>query len=66
MSLSASLRRTGRRFERLLLGMAMSAAAFVIERRLLKAIRESGGKDPAPAPSARGVAVGGTPSADEG
>jgi hypothetical protein len=33
-------KRAGRAFERLVLGSAMAALAFVVERRLLKAIRK--------------------------
>jgi hypothetical protein len=37
-------RRAARRVERAFLGMAMTAIAFVIERRVLKAIRAKGEK----------------------
>jgi hypothetical protein len=40
----SSLRRATKRVERALLGAAMTMIAFVIERRVLKAIRERGEK----------------------
>jgi hypothetical protein len=48
--------------------MAMSMAAFVIERRLLKAIRSGGGAPPAPAPSeaAGRLSVARAPVPDDG
>lgn len=46
-------RRLYRSLERWLLGMGMGAAAFVIERRLLRAMR-SGGVEPAPRTAADG------------
>jgi hypothetical protein len=66
MGLRAPMRRTVRRFERVLLGAAMSVAAFVIERRLLKAIREGGQQKPEPAPAAGRVTVAGAPAPDDG
>jgi len=54
-------RRLGRRFERWLLGLFMSLAAIVIERRLLKAIRSGSIKASKPAQPAGGFAVTPTP-----
>ena len=53
-------RRTMRRFERWLLGLFMSLAAVVIERRLLKAIKSGSVKASKPVQPAGGFAV--TPS----
>ena len=52
------LRRFARRAERVLLGVVMSFAAFVIEKRVLKAIR-SGSVKPAPEtePAGPGLAI---------
>ena len=50
-------RRFARRFERWLLGLFMSLAAFVIERRLLKAIKKGSVKASKPAQPAGGFAV---------
>jgi len=41
-------RRVARWFERALLGSVMSVIAFVIERRVLKAIRQKGEPEPQP------------------
>jgi hypothetical protein len=49
------LRRIRRRLERILLGSVMAVAAFVIERRVLKAIKEGSVKPVPSEPS--GVAV---------
>lgn len=54
-------RRPGRRFERWLLGLFMSLAAIVIERRLLKAIKNGSVKATKPAQPAGGLAVTPTP-----
>jgi len=54
-------RRLGRRFERWLLGLFMSLAAIVIERRLLKAIKTGSVKASKPAQPAGGFAVTPTP-----
>jgi hypothetical protein len=40
-------RTAGRRVERFALGLVFAAAAWVIERRVLKAIRKRGGATPA-------------------
>jgi hypothetical protein len=66
MGLRAPMRRTIRRLERVLLGAAMSVAAFVIERRLLKAIREGGKQKPEQAPPGGRVTVAGAPAPDDG
>jgi hypothetical protein len=66
MGLRAPMRRTVRRFERVLLGAAMSVAAFVIERQLLKAIRESGKQKPEQPSTAGRVTVAGAPAPDDG
>jgi hypothetical protein len=66
MGLRASMRRTVRRFERVLLGAAMSVAAFVIERLLLKAIREGGKQKPEQTSAAGRVTVARAPSRDDG
>jgi hypothetical protein len=63
--MAAPLRRTARRLERVLLGAAMSVVAFVIERRLLKAIRDGGGNAPQAAPSAVRLTLGETPAPDD-
>jgi len=55
-------RRPVRRFERWLLGLFMSLVAFVIERRLLKAIKSGAVKASKPVQPAGGFAV--TPSPD--
>lgn len=66
MGLPAPMRRTVRRFERVLLGAAMSVAAFVIERLLLKAIREGGKQKPEQTPAATRVTVARAPATDDG
>jgi hypothetical protein len=43
-------------FERIALGTIMSIVAFVVERRLLKVIRERGEKGEEPTPVAEGAA----------
>jgi hypothetical protein len=65
MGLRAPIRRTVRRFERVLLGAAMSVAAFVIERLLLKAIREGGKQKPEQTPAATRVTVARAPAPDD-
>jgi hypothetical protein len=65
MAAPAPLRRTARRLERVVLGAAMSVAAWVIERRLLKAIRDGGGRAPQPAASAVRLTVADTPAPDD-
>jgi hypothetical protein len=57
-------RRMGRRFERWLLGLFMSLAAIVIERRLLKAIKSGSVKASKPVQPAGGFAVVPEPAAD--
>lgn len=42
-------RRMARRFERAFLGTVMSVIAFIIERRVLRVIRGTGGERPEPA-----------------
>jgi len=56
-------RRLGRRFERWLLGLFMSLAAIVIERRLLKAIKKGSIRASKPVQPAGGLAVTPTPEA---
>jgi len=57
-------RRLGRRFERWVLGLFMSLAAVVIERRLLKAIKSGSVKASKPAQPAGGFAVTPEPSTE--
>jgi len=57
-------RRVGRWFERTILGAVMSVIAFVIERRVLKAIRAKG-EAPHVIPRS-GVVATGTTIADDG
>jgi hypothetical protein len=44
---TSRVRRGTRRLERWVLGIGMTMAAWIIERRLLKAIREGGSRPPA-------------------
>jgi len=59
--LTGRRRRIGRRFERWLLGLFMSLAAIVIERRLLKAIKSGSIKASKPVQPSGGFAVTPTP-----
>ena len=63
---SARPRRRGRRFERWLLGLFMSLAAIVIERRLLKAIKTGSVKASQPVQPAGVFAVTPTPDPSTG
>ena len=66
MAGTSRVRRGVRRVERWVLGIGMTMAAWVIERRLLKAIREGGARPPAePARTSGRLSVARAPSDDD-
>jgi hypothetical protein len=65
MAGTAHPRRLARRLERWLLGIAMTIAAWIIERRLLKVIRQGGSVLPADASRASGRLSVTRPTDDE-